>query len=63
MNSARLQRADSYGTPIKKGVKKHKVAFSNEKLVEVFEVENWKKYNQDETEEQNVSCCAKCGIY
>lgn len=49
-------RLDCFGYPIIKGGKKHKIQFKEE-LVKTFKVENWKKFNQDISDNANALKC------
>jgi hypothetical protein len=60
----KLKRIDRKGKPIIKGGKKHKLTFRdlelNKELEEVFIVENYKKYNVLEPEDETTNC--NCSI-
>lgn len=49
-------RFDSKGVQIQKGARKHRISFKQE-IEEVYLVENWKKYNQDEEDEDDKCAC------
>ncbi len=45
------------GVPIKRGIKKHKIAFKSN-LEDVITVENWKEYNAENTDDgKGNKCC------
>lgn len=54
-------RLDSFGYPILKGGRKHRVSFK-EDLCKVIKVENWKSYNMDSTYEKKKCSCNQCII-
>lgn len=55
-------RLDSFGYPIIKGGKKHKILFK-EDLVKVIKVDNWKAFNIDSSYDNNRNwICGKCVI-
>jgi hypothetical protein len=63
---AERQRRDSRGIPIVKGLKKHKVVFADrmqnkKSLIEKVEIESYKKYNMDNTFQDepktSTGCC------
>lgn len=56
-------RLDSFGYPIIKGGKKHRISFKDD-MVKVIKVENWKSFNFETNYENRKKCiCQQCSIF
>jgi hypothetical protein len=55
-------RVDSFGYPILKGGKKHRICF-REDIAKVITVDNWKMFNMDSNLAEKTKCmCSPCKI-